>query len=402
MTPQVSIARAPGQDLDSLGGAVREALTQLGISLGNLVTGKRVLIKPNITADSVSWETGVVTNPNLVHAVVKEVLKHNPAEVTIAEAIAVGLDVGKAFCFLGYDRIADATGARLVDLYQQPFRSVSVPGGLRHSALEVSAAVLDAECLIVVPVMKTHVAAGISVCMKCLMGTLSAEQKKKFHYAGLLESIVDLNAVIQPHLFIVDGTVAGQGDGPMANEPVGLSLVMAGRDACATDSVCAQVMGFEAGELGFLELARKTLGKPSAAECKVTGVPVSAAAVQFKRAASRVRERPGVRCVNGGACESCAGVVDLALGRMEAMGLLEKLPSLHIYLGPEAPMPEGKQPNVIIGRCLQLQSGRGRFVPGCPPQVFLVTDELREMAGLPRAFGAKEDYVFPDMDAPPA
>jgi uncharacterized protein (DUF362 family) len=47
--------------------------------------------------------------------------------------------------------------------------------------MQIARSIIEADFLINVPVMKTHVAVGISICMNNLMGTISAEQKKKFH-----------------------------------------------------------------------------------------------------------------------------------------------------------------------------------------------------------------------------
>ena len=254
MNEKVAIVKTDGDSGAPLKSAVQNALDLLDKPLKDVNRDSRVVVKPNITADSFSWRQGIVTNPHLVRAIIECIAEKNPREICIAEAIAVGLDVKKAYSFLGYDKIASATGARLIDLYDEDFVDVPATGSSLHSTLQIAKTIIEADFLINVPVMKTHVATGISVCMKNLMGTISREQKKKFHFFGIAESVVDLNSVVRPHLSIADGTVAGEGDGPMANEPVGFQTILAGAANRIVDTVSARVMGFKPEDLEILKI----------------------------------------------------------------------------------------------------------------------------------------------------
>jgi uncharacterized protein (DUF362 family) len=394
MNEKVAIVKTDGNDAAPLRDAVQHALDLLDSPLENVGPGSTVVIKPNITADSVSWRQGIVTNPNLVRAIIDLVAKRNPREIVIAEAIAVGLDVKKAYSFLGYDKIARATGSRLVDLYDEAFVDVPVTGSNLDSSLQIAKTIMDADFLINVPVMKTHVAVGISVCMKNLMGTISAEQKKKFHFFGVAESVVDLNSVIRPHLSIADGTVAGEGDGPMANKPVGFETLLVGTDNRIVDTVCARVMGFEPDEIEILKICNDRWGPLPAADIEVVGETISRTARPFRHAAECVEPPEGIECAEGGACAACNGAIELALARARQMDILDQLKPLRIVCGPDS-SPPGEGENVlVVGKCLSHLNETGNFVPGCPPQVFLITDELREMAGVDRIFGSKDGYMF--------
>ena len=56
-------------------------------------------------------------------------------------------------------------------------------------------------------------------------------------------------------LCIVDGIVAGEGNGPLGPDPKPLGLVLAGRDAVTVDTVCAVLMGFDPDRLRVLARA---------------------------------------------------------------------------------------------------------------------------------------------------
>ena len=394
MTTKVSIVKTSGENIDSLRSAVRKALSLLGSPLDPIGPASSVVIKPNITADSISWQQGVVTNPHLIRAIAELVAEKKPKEILVAEAIACGLDVKKAYPFLGYDQIAQETGARLVDLYDQDFKQVAVSNAQYNSCLEISRTVLEADFLINVPVMKAHVATGISVCMKNLMGTISVEQKKKFHFLGIAESILELNSVVKPNLCIADGTVAGEGDGPVANTPVGFKTLLAGTDARAIDIISAKVMGFEREEVEILSLADQRWGVLDDTDIQVVGERLDQVIRPFKRAAGSVSPPEGVVCEEGNACPACAGALELALKRAEQMGILDELKPLQIICGPDAGTGKSSGNTLVVGKCLAHLKDIGNYVPGCPPQVFLVTDELREMAGIDRIFGCKDGYIF--------
>lgn len=394
MSDKVAIVKTGGHDGESLANAVQHALDLLDSPLKDVGPSSSVVIKPNITADSSSWRQGIVTNPHLVRAIIEIVARRNPREILIAEAIAVGLDVKKAYSFLGYNKIAEDTGAHLIDLYDEEFVEIPVTSSNLHSTLQIAKRIVEADFLINVPVMKTHVAVGISVCMKNLMGTISREQKKKFHFFGIAESVVDLNSVIKPHLAIADGTVAGEGDGPMANEPVGFQTVLAGTDNRIVDTISARVMGFETAEIEILKICNDRWQTLDVANIEILGEALGQTIRPFKHAAECVRPPEGVECTEGGACAACTGVLELALARVQQMDILEQLKPLRIVCGPDSPPPGTGENVLVVGKCLSHLKESGNFVPGCPPQVFLVTDELREMAGIDRIFGCKDGYIF--------
>jgi uncharacterized protein (DUF362 family) len=394
MNEKVAIVKTAGTEAARLKNAVRHALDLLDSPLKDIGPGSTVVIKPNITADSISWRQGIVTNPNLVHAIIELAADKNPREIIIAEAIAVGLDVKKAYSFLGYDKIARTTGAHLVDLYDQEFLDIPITDSNLHSTMQIARTIMEADFLINVPVVKTHVATGISVCMKNLMGTISAEQKRKFHFFGVAESIVDLNSVVRPHLSIADGSVAGDGDGPMANEPVGFQTLLVGTDNRIVDTVSARVMGFELDEIEILRICNDRWGKLHSADIKIVGEAESQIVRPFKHAAECIKPPEGIECTEGGACAACTGSIELALARARQTDILEQLKPLRIICGPDSSPPGAGENVLVVGKCLSHLNKSGNFVPGCPPQVFLITDELREMAGVDRIFGCKDGYMF--------
>ena len=395
MRHTVSLVKTSGIETEPLRQAVERALSLIGSPLQAIGPDSRVIIKPNITADNLPWEQGIVTNPHLIRAIIELVMERGPKEVAVAEAIAVGLDVKKAYKYLGLDQIARETGAVLLDLYDHEFVPVPGQGGL-HETIRISRPVLEADYVINVPVMKTHVAGTISVAMKNLMGVVSSEQKRRFHYYGLLDSIIQLNRLYQPDLTIADGSVAGEGNGPAANTAADFRHILASRDCRALDTVSARVMGFEPGRIKYLQMAAEAFGPLDLADIQVEGETLENCIKQFKPCAAQFTAPPGIECDTSSTCEECAGVLQLALDRFAGSEAVEKLKPLRIVCGPQDYEPQPGENVIVVGKCQAHMRNSGYFVPGCPPQVFLVADGVRELLGQERIFGGKEDFIFPD------
>ena len=397
MPRSVALVKVQDVSMQPLREAVEKALTLLGSPLDAIGPGDRVMIKPNITAENMPWQQGIVTNPHLVHAIIDLVNEHGPKEVAVCEATAVGLDVTKGFRYLGLDRITRATGARLVNLYDHPFVEVPGGGGLHHS-VQISRPILEADYVINVPVMKTHVAATISVAMKNLMGIVSAEQKSRYHYFGLLDSIIQLNTLFKPDLIIADGSVAGEGNGPMANTGADFRTILAGTDCRALDVVSAKLMGFDPNEILILQKAAEAMGPLGLEDIEILGEPLEACTKQFKRCIQSFEPPPGIECDTSTACPACAGVLQLAVDRFAGSDAMEKIGPLRIVCGTRDCEPKPGEMIMAVGKCQAHMQNSGYSVPGCPPQVFLVADEIRSMLGLERIFGSKENFMFPDQD----
>jgi uncharacterized protein (DUF362 family) len=225
-----------GRDLDD----VRRMMTNLFALIGPpskiIPPGSRVLIKVNLTAEEKLWDKGILTSPLFTRALVEEAQKARPAEVIIAEGAAVGQDTKRAFAANGYPEVAKATGARLLDLYDGEHQEVKTCADGVLKTVKISKEVLKADFFINAPVLKTHFASTLTGAMKNLKGTTTYDEKKRFHYLNLNQAVAELNQVLKPNLIVIDGTIAMEGDGPVAGTPVELNLIMAGTDAVAVDT----------------------------------------------------------------------------------------------------------------------------------------------------------------------
>jgi uncharacterized protein (DUF362 family) len=387
-----------GRDLDE----VRRMMTGLFALIGPpskiIPRGSRVLIKVNLTSEDRLWDKGILTSPLFTQALVEEVQKARPAEVVIAEGTAVGQNTKKAFAANGYPEVARATGARLLDLYDGQYEEVkTAPDGILKT-VRISGEILKADFFINAPVLKTHFASTLTAAMKNLKGTTTYDEKKRFHYLNLNQAVAELNQVLRPRLIVVDGTVAMEGDGPIAGTPVDLNMVMAGTDAVAVDTICARIMDIDPGDVTPLVWAKKMgFGVGDEKEMEILGNSVADVFRPFRRSCAPLKiDAKKIEFIDGQACNACRDGLRIALERLKASGVdLDKLPEVKITLGSKASLDSSAGcVQVPIGNCQNQYKDLPNFVPGCPPPTFLMADEIREMLGEKRKFGPKKDFFM--------
>ena len=119
--------------------------------------------------------------------------------------------------------------------------------------------VRNADLIISVPKLKTHHWTGVSLSMKNLFGTIPGARygwpKNFLHFNGIPLSILGVYQSIPKTISIVDGIVGMEGDGPLFGSPVSHGVLIMGQDPVAVDSICADIMGFNSGEIDYLFLA---------------------------------------------------------------------------------------------------------------------------------------------------
>lgn len=250
--------------------------------------GDIVVIKPNVK-NATPPGFGVVTDPRVVEAIVNLVLRKGAGRVKIAEGAAYptgAYDSMAAFEAVGLKKIAQKKDVELIDLNSYDSVDINISNGLTLDWIRVGRAVLEADVVINVPVLKTHRGTLLSVCLKNMgVGCATREEKKRLHRLGIDEGIVDVYSVVKPSFNIVDGIVALEGDGPNLppgkSKPVG--LLIGGKDGLAVDAVCARIMGLDPIQVKHLNLAHQQgFGELNLEEIKVEGLPIEDVVTRFE------------------------------------------------------------------------------------------------------------------------
>jgi len=375
-------------------GLVIEALELLG-NLDDLIApGKNVLIKPN-NAD-VYDIVEEVTDLRVVRVVAK-IVKEKGAKPVIAESSAVAMDTEKVYEMTGYDQLRDE-GYELVDLKKTEVIKLTLANGKAFKELSVFKMVRDADTIISVPMLKTHVQLLVTLSIKNMKGCFPDFEKRKAHLVyGVEEAIAQLNTLVRPHLTVVDGIYGGGGRGSPYRTLEEVDAIIAGRDPVAVDTVCSQVMGIDPQKVLHLKYAEELgVGTMNPDEIEVVGKPISEVYHKFVtawEATEDISRRLGIKLVlDETVCTGCNVGIMGALGTIEGMGQTDLLNGLTITAGKgvESLPDVDKEKLILVGNCIAKFKDRGRHVPGCPMSG---VEMVAELTGIPISWTWMGDHL---------
>ncbi len=262
LRPRVCVARAASYAVD-LEPILRATLAEVGITAG-AVAGKRVLLKPNLV-ETTAGAGHINTHPEVVRAAAKALRALGAAEVLVGEGPGHRRDTILVLEESGLAQILVDEKLRFVDLNRQRGFAVANAGqrsGLLRLTLPVVLAEID--WIVSLAKLKTHHWAGATLAMKNLFGLMPGSYygwpKNVLHYAGLQESILDINATVRPQVAIVDGIVGMEGDGPIMGTPKPAGVLVVGTNLPAVDASAARIMGLDPARIRYLADAGGWLG----------------------------------------------------------------------------------------------------------------------------------------------
>jgi uncharacterized protein (DUF362 family) len=261
LTAPVFVARNQRYD-GPLEQTIHDGLVSTGFEPAG-VRGKTVLLKPNLVEPTRTCPQ-MTTNPAVVVAAA-EVFRRWGATVIVGEGPGHIRDTELA---LGESGMEDALyDARLpfADLNYSELGWKKNEG--RASTLKgfhFPSPVLEADLIVSMPKMKTHHWVGYTASMKNLYGVIPGIKygwsKNVLHYAGIPQSIFDINASLPKTVAIVDGIVGMEGDGPILGSAKSMGLLVIGANPTAVDATVGRIMGFDPARVEYLKLAANQLG----------------------------------------------------------------------------------------------------------------------------------------------
>ncbi|MHB8925507.1 MAG: DUF362 domain-containing protein [Coriobacteriia bacterium] len=118
------------------------------------------------------------------------------------------------------------------------------------SSSSSSPTVLDADGLVSLAKFKTHGLTRMTGAVKNQFGCIVGMRKGEFHARmpdvdSFCRMLVDLNRAIAPRLFVMDGVVAMEGNGPRSGDPRPMRVIMASDDPVAIDATVARMMALD-------------------------------------------------------------------------------------------------------------------------------------------------------------
>jgi len=253
MTTEVVVQRvASNEDIIK---AMRFSVDKLN-EMQKLKTSQHIVIKPNLCCGK-SSSSGATTDVTVVEAIIKLLNEINPStEISVIESNNRSIKAHEAFRIFGYTELTEKyPNVKLVNISQDRRHYVEVDGHVLAN-LMMPETLLNMDYFISVTKLKTHIFERISGVLKNQFGCLTRTHKAGFH-PFMSKVLTDLNLVYKPDLCVIDGIPAMEGFGPTDGTPVLTNLLIMGNDPVATDSVAAQIMGFNPRSVPHLKFAAK-------------------------------------------------------------------------------------------------------------------------------------------------
>ncbi len=276
----VSIVRVKHGNIQK---AVEEAIDLLG-GISYVTAGKNsILLKPNLLGP----DTGSTTRLEVVKTVA-QLMKNSGKNVLIGEGSAAAekfniigddtyrtkdrdiLDRMQKYIFdrLGFTEMSGSLKIPLVNLHSGEMVDVPLRNGMVSDFIRINKTLSDVDLVCSVPMMKTHVLAGVTLAMKnfigCYPGTEYYSVRSWLHDRaaekgsdGIAYEILDMNRALKTGLSIIDATSAMEGNGPSGGNVIDMGLIVAGTSPLAADLVGATLMGFDLTEIPVFKAAVK-------------------------------------------------------------------------------------------------------------------------------------------------
>ena len=215
------------QGLDLLGGV--EAL---------IPKEAKILLKPNLLKKA-EVEKAVITHPVVVGAFARILRENGYEHIVLADSCGHGTTQA-VIRGTGMDTYLEKYHIPAID-YSEGVKT-AYPQGIQAKEFILPKELLDQDCVISLSKMKTHALERITGAVKNSYGFVYGFHKAKGHTQypsadSFARMLIDLNKCVAPKLYVMDGIVAMEGNGPGSGDPVPMNVMLMSTDPVALDSV---------------------------------------------------------------------------------------------------------------------------------------------------------------------
>ena len=221
---------------------------------------EKVLLKVNLLSAK-QPEKAVTTHPEFVRAVAKVVRKAG-GEPYIGDSPAGTFSkrsLTKAYERSGLENLAKEEEISLN--FNTSVKKLDIPEGKRLHRSPICEYALSADKVIALPKLKTHSFQYMTLACKIMYGVIPGLTKAKYHAqfprkVSFADMMLDILTIVKPQLYIMDGIIGMQGQGPASGDPVKLDLALASTDCVALDISVCKILGVEPVGIPVLKRAK--------------------------------------------------------------------------------------------------------------------------------------------------
>jgi len=265
MRSKVALVYCSSYELSEVRQAVLKGMGLIGGARAFVRSGERIVLKVNLLAGDVP-EKSVTTHPSVFRCVA-ELLAAEGAMIQYGDSPGFGAPHAAAKK-AGIAGVAKEMNIELADFKEG--RDVFYEKGVQNKKFYVARGILESDGVVSLPKLKTHGLERFTGCIKNQFGCVVGIRKGEFHVklpdaTDFARMIVDLNNFIKPRLYVMDGIMAMEGNGPRGGTPRPMNVLLFSTDPVALDAtacrlinlnplfVPAIICGSETGAGTFLE-----------------------------------------------------------------------------------------------------------------------------------------------------
>ncbi len=265
---RVAVMACASYDLELLTQRIYDGVALLGGFETWVRPGMNVLLKVNLIGP-MPPEAAATTHPALVRAVIR-LLKPLGCTMWVGDssggAIGGKAQTGRSFAVSGLEQAVLEEGAVIKNFDREGIVTVTTTFG---ETMHLAKPVFDADFIINMPKLKTHLAALYTGALKNLYGCIPGLKKAAYHKQAQSarefgEIICEINRHIRPGLHILDGVMAMDRQGPTSGTVYPAGKLLLSTDALALDSVAVRMIGRDIRKLPMY--AACVSEKPASAE----------------------------------------------------------------------------------------------------------------------------------------
>ncbi|MDI6735000.1 MAG: DUF362 domain-containing protein, partial [bacterium] len=179
MKSKVSIGKCKGYDFERVKNTIRASLESIGGLEGIVKRGNRVLLKGNMGAPSPP-EQASTTHPILIKAMIQLVREVGGIPI-FGDSPIIERITEETFQISGHAKIAYEEGIEITAFNRNGFEKVEIHSGKQVKEVYFSKDVLDADVVISIPKLKTHILTYYTGAIKNMFGALQKESRMNIH-----------------------------------------------------------------------------------------------------------------------------------------------------------------------------------------------------------------------------
>lgn len=285
----VAVVKCETYDEKSVFEAVSRGIDLLGGMNTFIGPGEKILLKPNLLAPELP-EKCVTTHPAVFRAVADAAMRAG-AVLSYGDSPAMG-NTEAAARKCGFAEVAEQMSIPLADF--KTGVDVRYENGVQNKKFTVAKGVVECDGLISIPKIKTHGLEKFTGAVKNQFGCVPGLLKGEFHVKvpdsdNFAKMLLDLNAYLAPRLYVMDGVMAMEGNGPRGGHPVHLGVIVISADPIALDSVVCRIINVDPELVPTVKIgAQFGMGKLAQSDITLVGDPVE----DFIRPSFKIDRKP--------------------------------------------------------------------------------------------------------------